>query len=123
MLPRLLALLLCLLAVLPSVARGATHRCGETLIAAADCACEHGDGWTVADTDDCCELRSAPAPDPLTPPAVGPHPPLALLVPEVVVPVPPAPEAYETPAEARPWAPVRGPPRVPIFLRHRALLS
>lgn len=116
----LLALLLCVLAVLPTTARAAAHFCGDVAVAAVDCGCEHGSQLTDGD-DGCCEIREAPDAPPgnsWAPPDLPvldalPAPPIAL---------PPAPDVHGADEASPPWAPVRGPPRTPIFLKNCALL-
>lgn len=121
MLRPLLALLLCLLAALPATARAVTHFCGDVPIATADCACDHGAEFSDGDDGGCCEVRQAPDHQPGTSWAPPELPALAAL-PAPPIALPPAPEAHAAAEASAPWAPVRGPPGVPLFLRHRALL-
>lgn len=118
---RLLALLLALVVLLPTGARAAQHVCGGAVV--LTCACEHGgEALHDGDADACCEERQAPSPGPSTLPDLPDAPALVAEVLELALPALPEPPDAST-EEERPQAPARGPPHVPIFLEHRALLN
>lgn len=121
MISRLLALVLSLLLALPTAAGATLHQCGEHIV--VSCACDHRGPAYEADEDTCCSDHSLPA----SAPAVLSHADAApdALDPTTlqVVPQLPPDVATELPLEARPAAPPRGPPKIPIFLQNRALLN
>lgn len=121
MLRRLVALLLALFVAVPAGAAEAAHRCGELVV--LSCACEHGGASFTDGSDDACcsDAQAAPAAPsvlPDTPPSAALDVAEHLFVPPLDPPV-----RLLLAEEARPGAPPRGPPPVPIFLRDRALLN
>lgn len=121
MLRRLVALLLALLVAVPAGAAEAAHRCGELVV--LSCACEHGGASLTDGQDDACcsDIEGAPATPSVVPDA--PAPAALDVADHAFVPTPEPPVRLLIAEEARPGAPPRGPPPVPIFLRNRALLN
>lgn len=121
MLRRLVALLLALLVALPADAAEAAHKCGELVV--LSCACDHGGAaFTDGQDDACCsDAQAAPA-APSTMPD-SPAPAALDVADHLFVPPLDPPVRLLLAEEARPGAPPRGPPPVPIFLRNRALLN
>lgn len=119
MVRRFVVLILTLLFGLPTAAGAVLHRCGGELV--EHCACDHGAELSAGD-DACCSQESIAASPAFVLSDAGAA---VLLEPTAVVSIPrcTAPAAELLPVAAPVAPPVRGPPRIPIFLQNCVLLN